>query len=602
MKRLKNLIITLCIIFSLFIPVKANTTTNLHIHKLRYSNEATLPSVQNTGSEMLISEFGADVELWDNSLYGYVEFKLYKLNESLLPTPLNPTAVAQAVEDAVLAEEPLPYGATEYDHLATGSNGSLTFENVAAGTYVLVETFKPSTVTNHAAPIFIQLPITNAVGTGYLTDVHLYPKNKAVESEITFTKLKWGNNDTSATPYEGVVFDLYKTINYHTDIELVTSGLVTDENGEIKVTGLPVGVYVFVEVSNPLGYRISPSMTDDLGANNLVIEFTSWGSIECPTYSDLADGQVINYEEVKYTLEILNDNTNHAFDIGETINFKVTIDIPHNATEYGGIAVAIYRQEVLVSFNNINLDVSTVQVSGLTGTAGVDYNLTATGDGAIVLDLYSSSVVNGQDVVITFNGNIRSTTTRIGTDLNIPIQAEFGEYLYGTSFSDTKQVDVYTFAHTIYVQGKSIFNTANNNIDLPGANFIIGKDLNGTTVYLSYDTDGNVVWQTNISDAQTFTSNAEGNIELKGLKDGDYFAKQIKAPSGYNLPIFNTTNFTIAPHTAGNCGVTTIENWQSVDLPMTGTLMTVAVVGGLSTLVGTALYFVIVKKDDEDEE
>ena len=106
MKKLKNLIITLGIIFSLFIPVKANTTTNLHIHKLRYSNEATLPSVQNTGSEMLISEFGADAELWDNSLYGHVEFKLYKLNESLLPTPLNPTAVAQAVEDAVLAEEP----------------------------------------------------------------------------------------------------------------------------------------------------------------------------------------------------------------------------------------------------------------------------------------------------------------------------------------------------------------------------------------------------------------------------------------------------------------------------------------------------------------
>jgi hypothetical protein len=159
-----------------------------------------------------------------------------------------------------------------------------------------------------------------------------------------------------------------------------------------------------VEVSNPLGYRISPRMTDDLGANNLVIEFTSWGSIECPTYSDLADGQVINYEEVKYTLEILNDNTNHAFDIGETINFKVTIDIPHNATEYGGIAVAIYRQEVLVSFNNINLDVSTVQVSGLTGTAGVDYDLTATG--STVTDLNYSTAQGtweyNQDNTITY--------------------------------------------------------------------------------------------------------------------------------------------------------------------------------------------------------
>ncbi len=601
MKRLKNLIITLCIIFSLFIPVKANTTTNLHIHKLRYSNEATLPSVQNTGSEMLISEFGADAELWDNSLYGHVEFKLYKLNESLLPTPLNPTTVAQAVEDAVIAEEPLPYGATEYDHLATGSNGSLTFENVAAGTYVLVETFKPSTVTNHAAPIFIQLPITNAAGTGYLTDVHLYPKNKAVESEITFTKLKWGNNDTSATPYEGVVFDLYKSINYHTDIELVTSGLVTDENGVIKVTGLPVGVYVFVEVSNPLGYRISPRMTNDLGANNLVTEFTSWGSIECPTHSDLADGQVINYEEVKYTLEILNDNANHAFDIGETINFKVTIDMPHNATEYGGFGVTIYRQEIPISFSNIDLDLSSAQLSGVVGTPDVDYEFLLYGYMGITLALQPTAVVNGQDIVLTFSGKIKPEVTRIGTDLYIPVGGDFQDYIYGEDYIEYIQVDVFTFEHTIYVQGKSIFNTANNNIDLPGADFIIGKDLNGTTVYLSYDTDGNVVWQTNISNAQTFTSNVEGNIEIKGLKDGDYFAKQIKAPSGYSLPIFNTTNFTIAPHTAGNCGVTTIENWQSVDLPMTGTLMTAAVVGGLATTLGVAFYFIFIKKEEEEE-
>lgn len=530
MKRLKNLIITLCIIFSLFIPVKANTTTNLHIHKLRYSNEATLPSVQNTGSEMLISEFGADAELWDNSLYGYVEFKLYKLNESLLPTPLNPTAVAQAVEDAVLAEEPLPYGATEYDHLATGSNGSLTFANA------------------------------------------------------------------SASIYEGVVFDLYKD-----DVLVDGSRQTTSTEGTLSVTGLTVGNYHFVEVSNPDNMPIYEGLNSTSFATNILsFVYNADGTITYPNHSIFSDSShiVVNYPLPEIAKEQVTTAADNSVDIGETINYKITVQIPHNISEYTSFKVEDFLDKAFLSPN----------ASSIAFSANVTFNPTVnttfSGSGVakwleITFAISDLEALAGQEVEITYSAKLLQAavaatdySNRAGLPLNY----------YNINETPSQSVSVVTYDHKIAKIGKSLFNADNNNIPLAGAEFVIEKLDNGIAVYLVQDAQGEISWDSNMGNATRFETDSFGVVVIHGLGTGDYTAIEVTAPTGYNLPLIPRTNFTVSAHALGTPGETSINNWEIVDLPMTGTIMTAAVVGGLSTLVGTALYFVIVKKDDEDEE
>lgn len=598
------LVLTMLLQFIPFVNVSAANETDLYVHKLKYTN-GTPTQVQNTGDLMDISNFDGAIP-WDPQT-GTVEFSLYKLDAGQLPALVVPGTVAQVVEDAALARErkmykgqALPYGATLVETVAVRDFGSYygvaDFMQVADGYYVLVETTKPATVTDQAAPMFIQLPITNANGDGYKSELHLYPKNVVEEVVFDLTKHQHPFADASASIYEGVVFDLYK------DGVLVDgSRQTTSAEGTLSVTGLTVGNYHFVEVSNPDNMPIYEGLNSTSFATNILsFVYNADGTITYPTHSIFSDSShiVVNYPLPEIAKEQVTTAADNSVDIGETINYKITVQIPHNISEYTSFKVEDFLDKAFLSPN----------ASSIAFSANVTFNPTVnttfSGSGVakwleITFAISDLEALAGQEVEITYSAKLLQAAVA-ATDYSN--RADLPLNYYNINDTPSQSVSVVTYDHKIAKIGKSLFNADNNNIPLAGAEFVIEKLDNGIAVYLVQDAQGEISWDSNMGNATRFETDSFGVVVIHGLGTGDYTAIEVTAPTGYNLPLIPRTNFTVSAHALGTPGETSINNWEIVDLPMTGTIMTAAVVGGLSTLVGTALYFVIVKKDDEDEE
>lgn len=132
----------------------------------------------------------------------------------------------------------------------TDSTGVATFDGLALGFYVVVETTQPDKVTDPIKPFIVSVPMTTKDGDNWLYDVNVYPKNSTAYGSVKLVK-KGNNKDL----LEGVTFVLQKSINnVWTDItkseETGTNlNLTTNEKGEISVSGLSQGKYRFIETA-----------------------------------------------------------------------------------------------------------------------------------------------------------------------------------------------------------------------------------------------------------------------------------------------------------------------------------------------------------------
>lgn len=95
------------------------------------------------------------------------------------------------------------------------------------------------------------------------------------------------------------------------------------------------------------------------------------------------------------------------------------------------------------------------------------------------------------------------------------------------------------------------------------------------------------------------TTDAQGNIDIRGLADATYYIKEVKAPNGYNLlediiefkPTVGTDG-----HTATNVTVP-VPNYAGSTLPSTGGMGTTMIyIAGAILMVGAAIIFVTNKR------
>ena len=125
--------------------------------------------------------------------------------------------------------------------------------------YVLFQTSGFDTVK--LSPALIVFPFVNESGEMDRTfDIDL--KYELVPQEIRGSVIL-NKSDLGDRPLRGAVFDLEKMTEYEDgryDLPYVTvvTGLVTDKNGQLVVTDLPLGKYRFVEKQAPVGFKINP--------------------------------------------------------------------------------------------------------------------------------------------------------------------------------------------------------------------------------------------------------------------------------------------------------------------------------------------------------
>lgn len=477
----------------------------------------------------------------------------------------------------------------------------MNFNNLVPGMYVFVESTKPTTVTQAAKPLFVALPITNAEGNGYLSDVHLYPKNVVESIKFDLIKHVWRNADVEASLFEGAAFDLYQGAP-GAGTKVNEEALLTDAEGKITVTDLEVGSYYFVETAtNEEGILIRDKFLND-AANLLSFTYNADGTITFPEGSLLAEGErVINYEDPTIEKAIEDSAAVNDFTVGDAIPYIVNSVVPRGFDEYVRYTITDNAVE------GITVDQESIVIT-LVGRDGVEtvYDAgasLATSERGYVLTLTAEQIAELAEmdlasIRINYNAIINDAAV-VGTPQVNTVSLDWSNNNEEGSEEDTENVETYN--HFLHKLGVGLFNSNIARADLAGAVFNVYR-MNGEVKEYLVVAENSRTWVEDQTQATEFTTGENGQVEITGLAAGTYFAEEIKAPADYNLPLDPVTEFTIterAQEAEWEAGVTEIENERKPDLPMTGSEKVVLVAGGFVGLLGLAL--ILGKKSKKEE-
>ena len=194
-KKMIAVMVAMLVALMIAVPAMADplppATGNLHIHKFIGGPTGGVVDGQelNTGS-------------WSDAVaVNGVKFDLYKINTSSgIPASggiylLNGSTLEVYSSFGVLQGT---FPVTSAGSVTTAGNGLASANGLTQGMYLVIEdTSAPGPIVNAAtgeqmfissamAPFVVAVPMTNPLGSGWLGDVHVYPKNEAlsVEKEV----------------------------------------------------------------------------------------------------------------------------------------------------------------------------------------------------------------------------------------------------------------------------------------------------------------------------------------------------------------------------------------------------------------------------------
>lgn len=265
--------------------------------------------------------------------------------------------------------------------------------------------------------------------------------------------------------------------------------------------------------------------------------------------------------------------------IGDTVNFQVTIDVVKGAKNY----VMHDKMD-----DGLTFDADSVEIAGL--TKGTDYTVVTEGltDGCTFEIRFTESYLNKitakTSLTITYSA-VLNDKADVQNGENNNAQLTWGDKS-GTEWSQTV-TKTYQFEVLKY--------DANDNEKKPlaGATFQL-KDAAGNIVKLIKvsDTEYRVANGTETGAVDSFITVASGNIVIKGVDLDTYTLVETQAPTGYNK-LNQDTEVTV---TAGDTVTVEIANQSGTELPSTGGMGTTIfyVLGGI--LVIAAVVLLITRK------
>lgn len=200
-------------------------TGNLHIHK-----RLGLP-------ESMTPHNGTEVDTPPGDAVPGVGYTLYRVLVGGNPIDLT-TQDGWATAQGVKLEDVYTNGAPVAERLGagvlgtTGAGGTATFNDLAAGLYLVVEEDNPTDAEGNAlapaAPFLVTVPMTNPEGNGWLSTVHVYPKNQAVDRPVK-TVTDPDTAQPGASVGEQIGFQIDTTIPKITPGNTFNGFLVTDK-------------------------------------------------------------------------------------------------------------------------------------------------------------------------------------------------------------------------------------------------------------------------------------------------------------------------------------------------------------------------------------
>lgn len=607
------------------IDAEATEEATLVLHKKKMIE---LPDpIQNTGEEM---------DGKDGLFSGYdplpgVTFHVYDVTDSFYENYIakdGKTAQEAAIDEVKgLGEKDLGEPAFKG---TTNESGEITLNNVPKksgeqdAVYLIVE--QPKDGVTVAERMVLAFPVYEMTTAGKYTDtelntIHLYPKNvvatdgslivnkkgtaegesingaefiisRNVGNEtqylsgaaggiFTWTKNKVEGED-SVGPFK---FFSGQTYTISDAAEAVKGILAVEKNdGKLNIAGFEYGNYILTETEAPKG------------AGLIEEDYTFVISSEKKSASFDVENDTSIIEKKIPTAEA----NGISYGIGEAIDYEISTNIPKGIARQNTDGTNYYTKfelkdthDKVLSFIEGNYKLVIRDKNGgetiVPETTGYTINhVTGTGSTddftVSIAEAYIPSLTPGAKLVFKYQmalndtanpdtgyNNTASVTTNHTSDTSEPVIVKTG----GKRFL---KVDV------------------DNQNYLAGAEFIVARGEGDAREYLAVNDAKELIWETNKTAAKVFTSSStNGLVDVAGLKYGDYFLIEIKAPDDYVLPT-KEVDFTISD---GSYGVQEdlataqpVPNKHRGSLPSTGGSGIVAfVLIGVVAVGGAVLYF-----------
>lgn len=533
----------------------------------------------------------------------------------------------------------------------TDENGEAKFNNLSLGLYLVQETDAPAQITGKVGDFLVSIPMTNADEDDWLYDVHVYPKNKSTYGGVTLQK-KGQIGSKTPTKLEGVQFKLEvksadgttwtQVTKNNKGVDIGLSGiLTTGTDGKITVEDLAPGDYRFVEVKVPdnTGYiadlktEYKFTVAKEKGTDSDGNEYTAGSILINDKYVDTTQEpiSVTNYKpDVKKEVKDRTSGdwkNNSDYNVGDTIPYRVTVDIPENIAELKTFTLTDTPAHQTYVDGSLKIysdpDLSSPILDTYTGTAAGSGWKIAFNPNDTELATYA-----GSKIYIAFNMTLDegAVVGAGGADRNDnKIKLEYSNKILpdtetGTPGTDeiTDEIIIYTFKIAV-----EKVDATNENTKLQGVTFDLYRKLKDT------DTSGElnpVKGLTGrfekVNKSAALTTDDNGKIFVSGLAKGTYYLVETKTKDGYNLlkaPVEvnivtsysltsttktetkdgKTTTTTTITNGTTDAGVytTVVKNRKGFTLPTTGGIGTfVFTFAGIAMMAAAVILLITGKK------